>query len=74
MQKKGGDWSFRGLYLYEYMSVCSPPPRKLEGVTAKLEPLSDQHVLVRFLCNIDNAKTLTGFVQELADAIMDYQV
>jgi hypothetical protein len=47
---------------------------KLEGVIAKLEPLSEQHALVRFLHNVDNAKDLTGFVQELADAVMDYQV
>ena len=43
-------------------------------VTAKLEPLSEQHALLKFLCNVENAKTLNGFIQELADAIMDYQV
>jgi len=48
--------------------------RILEGVLAKLEPLYDQHVLIKFSRNIDNAKTLMGFVQELADAITDYQV
>ena len=51
-----------------------PPLRKLEGVIAKLEPLSDQHALARFLCNVDNAKTLAGLFQELANAITDYQV
>jgi hypothetical protein len=51
-----------------------PSLRKLEGVIAKLEPLSDQHALLGFLRNVDNAKTLTGFVQELADAVTDYQV
>ena len=40
----------------------------------KLEPLSEQATLVRFLRNFDDAKTLTGFVQELADAITSYQV
>ena len=40
----------------------------------KLEPLSDQHGLVRFLHNVDNAKILNGFVQELVEAISDYQV
>ena len=54
--------------------LAYPSLRKLEGVIAKLEPLSDQHALVRFLRNVDNAKTLTGFVQELANAITDYQV
>ena len=48
--------------------------RKLEGVVAMLEPLSKEHALLKFLRNVDNAKTLTEFVQELADAIMDYQV
>ena len=51
-----------------------PSLSKLKGVIAKLEPLTEQHVLVGFLCNVDNAKTLAGFAQELADAIMDYQV
>ena len=48
--------------------------RKLQGVIMKLEPLSEQDTLIRFLRNADNTKTLTGFVQELADAITDYQV
>lgn len=39
-----------------------------------LEPLSEQSALVRFFRNADNAKTLTGFIQELANAITDYQV
>ena len=51
-----------------------PSLRKLEAVIAKLEPLSDQNALVGFLRNVDNAKTLTGFVQELANAVTDYQV
>ena len=50
------------------------PLRKLHGVIAKLETLSDQNALVGFLRNVDNVKVLTGFVQELADAITDYQV
>ena len=51
-----------------------PSLRNLERVIARLEPLTDQHGLVRFLRSADNAKILTGFVQELADAITDYQV
>lgn len=43
-------------------------------VIAKLEPLSEQPVLLEFLRNVDNAKTLSGFVQELADAVTYYQV
>ena len=40
----------------------------------ELEPLSEQHTLLKFLRNVDNSKMLTGFVQELANAITDYQV
>lgn len=54
--------------------VAHPSLRKLEGVIAKLEPLSEQHRLVGFLRNVDNTKALTGFVQDLADAVTDYQV
>ena len=54
--------------------LAQPSPRKLEGVMMKLEPLSEQHALLKFLHNVDNAKTLTGFVQELANAVTDYQV
>ena len=51
-----------------------PSRRKLEGIIAKLKPLTEQHVFIAFLRNVDNAKILTGFIQELANAIMDYQV
>ena len=50
------------------------PLRKLQGVITKLEPLADQNALIGFLRNVDNVKVLTGFVQELSDAITDYQV
>jgi len=40
----------------------------------KLEPLSEQRVLIGFLNNTDDAKTLAGLVQELANAVVDYQV
>ena len=51
-----------------------PPLRKLKVVIAKLEPLTEQHAFIGLLCNVDNANILAGFVQQLADAIMDYQV
>jgi len=57
------------VYRFAYPSL-----RKLEGVIAKLEPLTEQQTLIAFLRNIDNAKALNGFVQDLADAITDYQV
>jgi len=59
------------------MDICQSvhfPLRKLKGVIEKLESLSEEHMLVRFLRNVDNTKALTGFIQELANAITDYQV
>ena len=75
-QRKGEGQSFGGSYLYDNVSQFAYPPplRKLERVMTKLEPLSDQHGLVRFLRNVDNARILNGFVQELVEAITDYQV
>jgi hypothetical protein len=49
-------------------------PRRLDGIIVKLEPLSEEHGLLGFLRNADNAKVLSGFVQELADAVEYYQV
>lgn len=59
------------------MDICQytyPALRRLHGVVAKLRPLSEKHVFLQFLQNVDNAKILSGFVQELADAVMQYQV
>lgn len=79
MRRNGGEPSFGGSCSYGRISVRSSrllttPPRKLEGVITKLEPLADQHAIFQFLCNVDNAKTLTGFIQDIANAITDYQV
>ena len=62
------------VFIQTTLSFTHPILRKLDGVVAKLEPLSEQHVLLKFVRNVDNAKTLGGFVQELADAITHYQV
>ena len=50
------------MYRFAYPSL-----RKLYGVIVKLEPLSEQRALV-------SDETLAGLVQELANAITDYQV
>ena len=41
---------------------------------AKLGWLSEQHEVVKFSKNADYAKTFSGFVQDLASAVTDYQV
>ena len=43
-------------------------------VVVKLEPLSEQNGLLKFLRNEDYAGLLNGFVQDIAYAITDYQV
>jgi len=66
-----------GMFVPTSTNMCQPTHlslRKLGGIIAKLEPLTEQHVFIGFLHNVDNAKILTGFVQELADAITYYQV
>ena len=48
--------------------------RTLSGIIAKLEPLSNKRGLEEFLNNVDHVNTLNGFVQDLANAVTDYQV
>ena len=48
--------------------------RKLARTVGKLEPLSKEHGLLKFLKNADRANALNGFVEDLAYAITDYQV
>ena len=48
--------------------------RRLMGVILKLEPLSEQSGLSKFLRNEDYAGLLNGFVQDIAYAVTDYQV
>ena len=57
-----------------YRSLILLVHRKLVGIIIKLGPLSEQHGLRRFLKNVDHANTLSGFVQDLDYAVMDYQV
>jgi plasmid replication initiation protein len=40
----------------------------------KLKPLSEEGGLSRFLRNEDHAALLSGFVQDIANAVMDYLV
>ena len=78
-----GDFAEKGrrvvlqMFVLSCVNICQfayPALRKLKAVIAKLEPLTEQHSLIGFFCNVDNATILAGFIQELADAITDYQV
>ena len=48
--------------------------RRLMDILGKLEPLSEQNGLLKFLRNEDHAGLLNGFVQDIVQAVMDYQV
>jgi len=43
-------------------------------IVVKLEPLSEQNGLLKFLRNEDHTALLNGFVQDMAYAVTDYQV
>ena len=58
----------------EIPSHCSPTFVARRKIVIKLGPLLEQHGLVRFLKNVDHANTLNGFIQDLAYAVVDYQV
>ena len=59
--------------LVHNLIVCSAC-RKLAGIIAELEPLSEQHGVSKFLNNVEHANILNGFIQDLAYAVTDYQV
>ena len=57
-----------------YYSTTTTARRKLVKIVGNLEPLSQEHGLLKFLKNADHVGTLNGFVQDLAYAVADYQV
>ena len=48
--------------------------RKLEDVRRGLTVPSEQGKLIGFLANADNAQKINGLVEDLREALMDYQV
>ena len=48
--------------------------RKLEGVRRDLVPLKEQGKVEGFFNNTENADKLAGLVEDIRDAIMEYQV
>ena len=49
-------------------------PRKLEGIRQGLDRVAAQKDIVRFLNNADNAQKLNDLVEDIREAVMDYQV
>ena len=48
--------------------------RKLQGVHRDLAPLEQQGKAVGFFNNFENAGTLGGLVEDIRDAMVEYQV
>ena len=48
--------------------------RKLEGIRQALDQMAAQEDIARFLNNADNAQKLNGLVEDIREAVMDYQV
>ena len=48
--------------------------RKLQGVLGDLAPLKAQGTVEGFFTNVENAGKLGGLVEDIRDAIMEYQV
>lgn len=75
-QRNGGGWYSGGSFSHKIYHFPYPYPslRKLEGVVAELEPLSKKYALFNSFSDVDKARALAGFIQELTSAITDYQV
>ena len=56
------------------MSNAYGATRKLEDVNRNLIPLAEQGAVAGFFTNIQNADELGRLVEDIRDAIMDYQV
>jgi len=48
--------------------------RELEKILGELEPLAEQRKVEGFLNNVKNADRLAGLVEDIRDAVMEYQV
>ena len=48
--------------------------RKLGSIVGELEPLAKQGKVEGFFNNVKNADKLGGLVEDIRDAVMDYQV
>ena len=48
--------------------------RELERIARELEPLAEQGKVKGFFNNVANADKLSGLVEDIRDAVMDYQV
>jgi hypothetical protein len=48
--------------------------RRLKEVLQVLEPLAERGKVKGFLHNVEDAGTLSSLVEEIRDAMMDYQV
>ena len=55
-------------------SLTCIPSRKLENILQDLIPLEKRGKVTRFVNSVQDADKLSGLVEDIRDAMMDYQV
>ena len=55
-------------------SLTCIPSRKLENILQDLIPLEMRGRVTRFVNSVQDADKLSGLVEDIRDAMMDYQV
>jgi len=74
-EKGGRDWSCKpALLRVESRVLRTGIGRKLEGFCRDLAPLEEQGKVEGFFNNVVNADKLGGLVENIRDAIIEYQV
>lgn len=48
--------------------------RKLDNILKDLQPMADRGKLTRFLNSTEDMEALSGMVEDIRDAVMEYQV
>ena len=64
----------RGVPTFTTTPLTEGIHRRLMDVIIKLEPLSEQNGLLKFLRNEDHTALLEGFIRDIANAVAEYQV
>jgi len=75
MKKRGGkSWNSKFIFFSVRNSISPGIARKLEGICQSLTLPGDQGDLVKFLANPKNIQRINGLIEDIYEALMDYQV
>ena len=73
-RRRGGLFSKSSLTLLCQVFSLTFMDRKLDDVLQNLIPLAEQGKITRFLNSAEDVDKLSGLVEDIRDAMMDYQV